>query len=305
MNKPIIETQGLSKRFGDTTALNSLNNSIFAGSIYGLVGSNGAGKSTFLRILAGIYRQTEGTCLIYGRPIYDQPDIKEKVLLVPDTPSFIPQSSLKEMRDLYARLYPNFNENLYRHLSEVFRLNPKTRLKIFSRGMQRQAELILAISTSPDLLLLDEAFDGLDPVMRQVLKRILAKEVADRGLTVIISSHNLRELEDFCDNVGLLHRGGIIFEQELDGLKLGLCKIQVAYPRRKTRADYEAMGLNLLSFQENGSIQNLVVKGNREQVTTLLEQQRPLVLDVLPLTLEEIFIQSLEVKGYDVNNILN
>lgn len=141
--------------------------------------------------------------------------------------------------------------------------------------------------------------------MRQVLKRILAKEVADRGLTVIISSHNLRELEDFCDNVGLLHRGGIIFEQELDGLKLGLCKIQVAYPRRKTRADYEAMGLNLLSFQENGSIQNLVVKGNREQVTTLLEQQRPLVLDVLPLTLEEIFIQSLEVKGYDVNNILN
>ena len=160
MIDPIIQTRSLSKQFGDTVALAALNNSIYSGSIYGLVGSNGAGKSTLLRILAGIYKPTEGICLYKGKSVFDQPQVKEKIILVPDTPAFIPQSSLKEMHDFYRRMYPSFSESLFARLSEVFRLNPRARLKTFSKGMQRQAALLLAIS-APDLLLLDEAFDGL------------------------------------------------------------------------------------------------------------------------------------------------
>lgn len=300
----LIQSRGLSKRFGEVYALQSIDNSIYSGSIYGLVGSNGAGKSTFLRILAGIYQQSEGICQFKGRAIYENPAVKEQIVMVPDSPDFVPQATLKEMYHFQRRMYPNFNDALFHHLGSLFQLPPDRRLKTFSKGMQRQAALQLAIATSPSLLLLDEAFDGLDPVMRQVLKRILAGEVADRNLTVIISSHNLRELEDFCDHVGLLHKGGIVFEQELDDLKLGLSRIQVAYATPKSAAEYAALGLDIMNFSTKGSVQTFVARGNRQDVLTILQAHRPLLLDVLPLTLEEIFIQTMEVSGYDINHIL-
>ena len=211
----MIKTENLTKKFGNTIALNSINMEIAEGSIYGLVGSNGSGKSTLLRLISGVYMPDGGKITVDEEEIFDNPQVKAKIVFLGDTPYFLPQSNIDEMAIFYNALYPSFSMEIYKKLITEFPLNPKARISAMSKGMQRQAALILAISTQPKFLLLDEAFDGLDPVMRRVLKGLLISGAENNGMTTIISSHNLRELEDVCDRVGLIHNGNIIFNDNI------------------------------------------------------------------------------------------
>lgn len=300
----MIEAKNLTKRFGDTLALKNMNCLIGRSSIFGLVGSNGAGKSTFMRLVAGIYRPDKGEVLINGENVYENINVKTDLILVPDTPYLLRQSTLQDMAEFYKRFYPGWDQTLFNRLRDIFPLSLKKQLASLSRGSQRQAALMLGISVRPGLILLDEAFDGLDPVMRQVLRQLLAEEVETRGQTVVISSHNLKELEDFCDHVGLLHEGGIIFERELDQLKHDLSKIQVAFNELPAREDLAAAGLDVLSYSSRGRLLSVVVRGDRENIRGIFNTLEPIFIDVLPLTLEEIFIEELEQVGYDVRSIL-
>ena len=300
----MIEARNLTKRFGDTLALKQMNCQIGRSSIYGLVGSNGAGKSTFMRLVAGIYRPDEGEVLVTGENVYENVELKSRLILVPDTPYFFDHATLQDMAEYYRRFYRSWDQSLFNRLRDVFPLSLKKQLKTLSKGNQRQAALMLGLSVRPELILLDEAFDGLDPVMRQVLRQLLAEEVEAHGQTVLISSHNLRELEDFCDHVGLLHEGGIVFERELDLLKFDLSKIQVAFDEVPSEEQLTQAGLDILSYSTRGRLVNLVIRGEREAIRSTFETLDPLFLDILPLTLEEVFIEELEQVGYDVRTIL-
>ena len=298
----MIEIKSLVKKFDTVTALDGISFSIGGGSVFGLVGSNGAGKSTLLRTLAGIYRPDGGEIEVDGQRPFENTGVKSRICFIPDYPYFLPQSSIDDMADFFARIYPDWDKRRYLELSSIFPLDRKARIINMSKGMQRQAALILALSTRPDYLLLDEIFDGLDPVMRQLLKKILSSEVSEHGMTVIIASHNLRELEDLCDHVGLLHKGGIVFEQELDALKLGINKVQAVL---KPMPGPEAFaGLDVIKMDTRGSLINLVVRGAKEEILEQLNAMNPVFVEVLPLTLEEVFISEMEVAGYDIDNIL-
>ncbi len=298
----MIEAVNLVKRFEDKTALQQLNASIGEGSVYGLVGTNGSGKSTFLRLAAGVYYPDGGSIRIDGADVYENEALKNRTCLVPDELYFFPQSSMEEMARFYAAQYSNWDWEYYKKLCNVFPIDPKSRLNTFSKGMQRQAALVLALSARSDYLLLDEAFDGLDPVIRGAVRRLLADEVAQRKLTVIITSHNLRELEDLCDHVGLLHQGSILFSQELDELKLGFCKVQAAF--RPEREVTEFTGIQVMQYEKRGSLLSMVVKGSSAAVLEYLNQFQPLFSEALPLTLEEVFIHEMEAVGYDYKNIV-
>lgn len=298
----MIEINELTKRFGPKVALNQMSCTITDGSIFGLVGSNGSGKSTLLRTIAGVYYPDGGTVTIDRKPVFENTQLKGRIFFVPDFPYFFSQSSIADMARLYAGLYPGWDPERYAQLCATFPLDSKARILNMSKGMQRQAALILALSTRPDILLLDEVFDGLDPVVRQLLKRILAQEVGERGMTIVIASHNLRELEDLCDHVGLLHQGGVLLERELDELKLGIHKIQAAY--MPTLAPEALQGLDIVKLTTRGSLYNLVVRGDREQILERLNALNPVFIEALPLTLEEVFISEMEVAGYDIDNIV-
>ena len=299
----MILAEQLTKKFGSFCALDALNAQIPAGKIYGLVGPNGSGKSTFLRLLAGVYRPDGGSITIHGAPVYENTPLKQTIAFVPDELYFLSQSTLEEMAAFYRGFYANWSQQRYQTLCNIFPLDPKKRLSTFSKGMKRQAALLLALSCQPKYLLLDEAFDGLDPVIRLAVKRLLADEMAQRDLTVLISSHNLRELEDLCDQVGLLHQGHILFEQELDALKLGFCKVQAAFSPMIAPSIFSQQ-LDLLQMQIQGSIAHLVVRGGIETVQQKLAPYQPLFVEALPLTLEEVFIYEMEAVGYDYSNIL-
>ncbi len=299
----VITADSLSKHFGATKALDKVSCKIGGASIFGLIGSNGAGKSTFLRLAAGVYRPTEGAMLYRGQVIFDNPKAKKEILFVADQPYFH-FDNLKKMSALYRSLYETWDQDLYQELIQIFPIREDQRLDLLSKGMHRQAALILAIAAKPRLLLLDEAFDGLDPVMRQNLKRVLARQVADDGMTTLIASQNLRELEDFCDHVGLLHEGGLLFVKELDKLRLGLVKAQVAFRENVTAEQLKSMGLEILRFSARGSLVEILARNTEEELRTILNQVNPLLLDVLPLTLEEVFIYELSRKSYIVSELL-
>ena len=298
----MIETRKLTKKFDGKPALDGLDCHIQPGSIFGLVGSNGSGKSTLLRLIAGVYRPDGGEILVDGQPPFDNPAVKSRVFFLPDTPYFIHQSNLVEMAAFYRRFYPRFSYERFNYLTTVFPIQPKIRIAAMSKGMQRQAALILALAANPDCLLLDEAFDGLDPVIRTVLRRLLAAGIAEQNMTVIIASHNLRELEDLCDRAGLLHKGKLIFNDELDALKGRLHKVQAAF--RPLPSPEAFAGLDILKTEQQGSLMQMVIRGEAEEITARLQALQPLFLELLPPTLEEIFIYELEVAGYDVRNIL-
>ena len=299
-----IQSRHLVKNFGKKTALNIEYSQILGSSIYGLVGPNGAGKTTYLRTLSGIYRPDAGTCEMDGQSIWENPEIKSQILFLPDQPAFLPRTTLLDMKRFYQGIYNRFNHNVYRELLETFGLDEKTKLKTFSKGMMRQAALCLVIAAQPKLLLLDEAFDGLDPVMRRALRRILSQLILDHEMTVVISSHNLRELEDLCDYVGVLHNGNMIIEQDLDSLKLGICRIQVAWTKALDIQQLQRLGLNIVDYSRQGSVLHLIISGDRDEITHTLRTTNPLLLEALPLTLEEIFLQTMEVNGYDIRHIL-
>lgn len=298
----MIEARELTKKFDRITALDHISFQVQSGSVFGLVGSNGAGKSTFLRTLAGIYQPDGGEILLDGEAPFEKTAVKSRIFFIPDYPYFLPQATLTDMAAFYKKLYPNWSDGRYEALCGMFPIDRKTNIGNMSKGMQRQAALICAMATQPDLLLLDEIFDGLDPVMRQLLKRIIGSEVADRGMTVVIASHNLRELEDVCDHVGLFHRGGVLFERDLDELKLGINKVQAVF---KPMPEYSAFeGLDIVKTDLRGSLISLVVRGKQEEILERINALDPVFAEVLPLTLEEVFISEMEVAGYDIENIL-
>ena len=298
----MIQVERLTKKFQTHTALNQISVSVQPGSVFGLVGSNGAGKSTLLRTIAGIYKPDSGTVAIDGTPIFEHPSVKNDIFFISDFPYFIPQSNMKEMAKFYASMYSNWSHERYRELCNLFPIEEKMKISSMSKGMQRQVALICALSTQPKVLLMDEIFDGLDPFMRQLLKKLLAREVSERNITVMIASHNLRELEDVCDHVGLLHQGGVVFEQELDGLKLNLHKLQAVF---KPMISMDVFSdLDILKFDMKGSLINMVIRGDKGVISRRIEALKPVYFEMLPLTLEEVFISEMEVSGYDIDKII-
>lgn len=298
----MIQVERLTKKFQTHTALNQISVSVQPGSVFGLVGSNGAGKSTLLRTIAGIYKPDSGTVAIDGTPIFEHPSVKNDIFFISDFPYFIPQSNMKEMAKFYASMYSNWSHERYRELCHLFPIEEKMKISSMSKGMQRQVALICALSTQPKVLLMDEIFDGLDPVMRQLLKKLLAREVSERNITVMIASHNLRELEDVCDHVGLLYQGGVVFEQELDGLKLNLHKLQAVF---KPMISMDVFSdLDILKFDMKGSLINMVIRGDKGVISRRIEALKPVYFEMLPLTLEEVFISEMEVSGYDIDKII-
>jgi ABC-2 type transport system ATP-binding protein len=299
----MIEIQGVTKRFEEERAVQDLSLTIHKGSIFGLLGSNGAGKTTLLKMIAGIYQPDSGEIRVDGLPVYEQPQTKQRIVFLPDAPYFFPQSSISHMADFYRSIYPGWSDDRFHQLASVFRLDPKRKLHRFSKGMQRQASFWLALSCMPDILVLDEPIDGLDPVMRRQIKTLLFQETAERMLTVVISSHNLREIEDLCDHVGIMHQGCLLVEKELDNLLSDTHKVQVAY-RDLQQEEAALHGLTVLHREERGSIRVYVIRGEREKIDLAFRSCQPYVLDMLPLTLEEIFIFEMGGAGYDIRSIV-
>lgn len=299
----MIEIRGVSKFFQEEKAVDNISLTVHKGAIYGLLGSNGAGKTTLLKTLAGIYRPEAGTVKVEGQRVFENPDVKRKIIFMPDSPYFFPQASIKSMAAFYRSIYPTWSETRYEELMAVFRLDTGRKLSRFSKGMQRQAALWLALSCAPEVLIMDEPIDGLDPVMRRQIKNLLFQEVAERGMTVIISSHNLREIEDLCDHVGIMHGGRMLVEKDLDDLKADTHKVQVAFRDVRHNTALTAK-LQILHQEQRGSVNLYIVKGDRERIEQAFQVYEPYVFDLLPLTLEEIFIYEMGDAGYDAQPIL-
>lgn len=276
----MITTQNLTKLFDRYEAVSNLSLEIQPGCIYGLVGTNGAGKSTLLRTLAGIYRPSAGEVLLDGSPIFDSVSAKSRIVLVPDDLWFFAGTTLAEMAAFYRGSYPNWNEEKFRRLLAAFPLQPDKKLSGFSKGMRRQAALILALSRDPDYLLLDEAFDGLDPVIRLATRKLIADEVSGRGMTALISSHNLRELEDLCDHVAILHKGQLLMTREMDNLRTSYCKVQTAF--RPAVETLDLPELSVLRTERVGSVWTLLVRGSEEEVFAALQPLNPVIPTAFP-----------------------
>lgn len=292
----MITAKNLTKKFSDVAALDHLSCHIPDGCVYGLVGANGAGKSTFLRLASGVYRPDAGSVTLDGVDIFENVNIKKRFAFVPDEFWALSQSSMRRMAKFYASAYDHFDFARFDTLAKEFGLSTDKPLSTFSKGMRRQAATILALSTGADYYFFDETFDGLDPVMRNLVKQKLYAEVFDRGATVIITSHSLRELEDTCDQLALLYKGGIVLESDVGDLKTSLFKLQVAFSGEYDKSAFD--GLDVLNVSRQGSVSTLVVRGDKEKSRTLLTAKAPLLLEMLPVTLEEVFIYEMEALGY-------
>ena len=298
----MVEVRNLVKEFDGFRALDETNMSVKKGAIYGLVGPNGAGKSTLLRHLTGIYRQNNGTVKIDGEEVYENPVIKEKFAFIPDDIFYFMQADTMEMKRFYQGMYPKFDEKMFMRLMEFFpTIDPKKNIRSLSKGMQKQVAFWLAVCTRPELLILDEPVDGLDPVMRRQIWSIIMADVSEHDTTVIVSSHNLRELEDVCDHVGIMHKGKIIIERSLSDLQGSVCKIQVAFQEEMPKLPEN---FEVLHMSNTGRVYTLIVKGNPAEAKIQLEKMHPMLIDLLPLTLEEIFIYELGGVDYEVKDIL-
>ena len=298
----MITAENATKRFGDITAVDHVCAEVRDGSVYGLIGSNGAGKSTFLRMLAGILSPDEGAVRIDGADIFENIALKERFFFISDEQFFFPNSTPAEMKNYYKRFYRRFDEERYRKLMAGFGLDENRKIRTFSKGMKKQVSVICGLCAGTDYLFCDETFDGLDPVVRQTVKSLFAEDVESRGLTPVIASHNLRELEDICDHVGLLHRGGILFSRDLDDMKLGLHKVQLIL--REQPAGDPFAGIEVLKREQRGSLYTITARGTREELEDRIAALQPAFYEMLPLTLEEIFISETEVAGYDIKKLL-
>lgn len=296
----MIEVKGITKTFGSHVALHDLSCTIESSRIYGLVGSNGAGKSTLIRLMAGVFRPDSGVITISGAPVFDNPGVKQRMVYVSDDIYFLPQSNMDRMALLYTAAYPSFSMSRFVELSNLFGLDTKAALSSFSKGMRRQAAVILALSCHADYIFLDETFDGLDPVMRELVKRVIYGEMEQRGATAVIASHSLRELEDTCDQLALLHKGGLVFESDIQNLKTSLFKVQVAFKQAFDKKVFE--GVDVVRFSRQGSVALAIVRGDRDSVQEKLRAQNPLLVEILPLTLEEVFIHEMEALGYSFDD---
>ena len=292
----MLNMQDVVKTFSGFTALSGLTMSVPKGTVYGLVGPNGAGKSTAIRLLTGVYRPDSGSITMEGAPIYENPEAKVRIGYIPDEIFFFPSATLEEMRKYYKGFYPNFDDELFDRLYDVFQLPKKGQIRRFSKGMQKQAAFHLSICTRPDVLILDEPVDGLDPVMRRQVLSLVMSDVAQRETTVLISSHNLRELEDICDHVGIMDKGQMLLERSLASIQGNTVKVQMV-------GDAPA-GLDILHSSASGRLNTLVVRGAPSEISERIAACNPAYFDVLPLSLEEIFIYELGGVNYEVKNIL-
>ncbi len=298
----MIKVNNVTKRFEGFEALKHMSCNIPEGCIYGLVGSNGAGKSTFLRLVTGIYKPEEGEITIDEQPVWENPITKSKFVFVPDELYFIGQSSMDRMAKMYEAVYPAFDRERYQMLTQSFGLDPKKSVGTFSKGMKRQAATILALSCKPQYLFFDETFDGLDPVMRNLVKKVIYNDVCERNVTVVITSHSLRELEDTCDQLTLLHKGGVIFESDVQNLKTSLFKVQVAFECDFDKETFQ--GIEMLEFVKKGKVANFIVRGEKGATVAKLQEMHPVLLEVLPLSLEEVFVYEMEALGYAFKDVL-
>ena len=292
----MLEMKNVTKTFGSFTALNDLNMTIPKGTVYGLVGPNGAGKTTAIRHLTGVYRQDQGQVLMDGQPVFENPAAKSRIGYIPDEIFYFPSASLEEMRRFYRGMYPQFDDQLFQKLYDVFKLPQKSAIRRFSKGMQKQAAFHLTICTRPDVLILDEPVDGLDPVMRRQVWSLIMSDVASRGTTVLISSHNLRELEDICDHVGIMNQGKMLLERSLADMQGATHKVQLVGDLPQ--------GLEVLHETAAGRMRTLIIRGEQEQLQQALSAAQPTYFDILPLSLEEIFIYELGGVNNEVKNIL-
>lgn len=298
----MINARSIVKQFDKKTVLDDVTITVAKGGVYGLVGSNGSGKSTMLRCIAGVYKPESGACEIGGKDVFENEEIKNSIRFVSDEPYFFGKYSMDSAAALYKKLYRGWSDETYDKLCETFPINRKARLSTFSKGMKRQASLILALASSPEYLLLDEAFDGLDPVMRNLLKRIIADGMLDRQMTTIITSHNLRELEDICGKVGILHGSKIIRELSLESAENEICKAQVAFEAPIDEALFAPV--SPLKVTVTGRIATVIMRGGIKKVEEELKSLNPIFCEALPLTLEEIFLYEMGEKGYEAGEIL-
>lgn len=298
----MIELINLTKKFDEYKAVDEVNAKIQDGCIYGLVGSNGSGKSTLLRLLSGVYYPDGGNISVDGFAVFNNPDLKSQIFYLPDAPYFFKNANIKEMADFFEGLYPTFDRERFNHLKDVFPISITDKIDNMSKGMQRQAALMLALSTNPKYLLLDEAFDGLDPVMRSVLKELLLDGIETNQMTVIIASHNLRELEDLCDHIALIHMGKILFSDSLEDVRSNFHKIQAAF--KVLPSEIKLHKLDILKCEKMGSLLQMVIRGNEDEIMEKINSLDPIFAESIEPSLEEIFIYEMEAVGYDIKNLL-
>ncbi len=299
----MIEIKNISKSFADILAVDRVSVNMKEDTVFGLIGTNGAGKSTVLRMVAGVLKADEGSITVDGLPVFDNVEAKKKIFFIADEPYFFANSNAAEMEKYFSTVYEAFRkDDFYRYL-DSFGLDKKRKINTFSKGMKKQLALLCGICSGTRYLLCDETFDGLDPVMRQGIKSIFAKEMESRGLTPIIASHNLRELEDICDHVGLLHKGGVLLSKELEDMKCNIQKVQCVFSSEEDmRKGME--GIEIIKKEERGSLHTLTVRGTREEIVGHFATVDTIFFEALPLSLEEIFISETEVVGYDIKKLI-
>lgn len=299
----MIEIKGVVKNYDEIKALNDVSFDMPEGQVFGLVGTNGAGKSTLLRCICGVCKPDNGEILIDGDPVWENPSAKQKVFFIADDQYFFPGTTPDEMAAYYRIMYPGtFSKERFNYLMDALSLDRKRRVNTFSKGMKKQLSIMLGIASGCKYVLCDETFDGLDPVVRQAVKRLFIHDMDEAGITPVIASHNLRELEDICEYVGLLHKGGVILSKDLGDMKLGIFKVQVVF-KDASSLETVKQNCNVIAEEHRGSLNTLTIRGQRTELETIITSQVPVFYEVLPLTLEEIFISETEVLGYDFAGI--
>ena len=298
----MIKADNLTKRFQGVTAVDHIHAEIQDGTVFGLIGTNGAGKSTFLRMAAGILKPDEGTITLDGEAVFEDIRVKARCFYIPDEPYFLGNGTPDDMKTFYQGIYPNFDTDRFGKLLKSFELDGRRKIQTFSKGMKKQLAVLLGICAGTDYLFCDETFDGLDPVMRQTVKSLFANDLEERHLTPVIASHNLRELEDICDHVGLLHRGGMLLSKDLDDMKMNIHKIQCVLPAGLDRTNLQ--DLDIMTTEQRGSLLTLTVRGQKEEIQARMQSYHPVFFEMIPLSLEEIFISETEVAGYDIKKLI-
>lgn len=298
----MIKADNLTKRFQGVTAVDHIHAEIQDGTVFGLIGTNGAGKSTFLRMAAGILKPDEGTITLDGESVFEDIRVKARCFYIPDEPYFLGNGTPDDMKTFYKGIYPKFDTDRFGKLLKSFELDGRRKVQTFSKGMKKQLAVLLGICAGTDYLFCDETFDGLDPVMRQTVKSLFANDIEERNLTPVIASHNLRELEDICDHVGLLHRGGMLLSKDLDDMKMNIHKIQCVLPAGLDRTNLQ--DLDIMTTEQRGSLLTLTVRGQKEEIQARMQNYHPVFFEMIPLSLEEIFISETEVAGYDIKKLI-
>lgn len=297
-----INITGVDKSFGAKKAVDNVSLNIKEGTMHGLLGSNGAGKTTFMKVMAGIYKPENGEVLYGRQEVFENTLVKSEVIFIQDMPYFFTSATLNKMAVFYEGIYSNWSEKRFHQLADHFNLNPDQPLNALSKGMKRQASFILAMSARPKVMLLDEPFDGLDPIMRNQVKNIMMQDIANHNMTVIASSHNLREMEDLCDSVSIMHNGEVLFNRDLNEIKGSHCKLQIAFKTLPDENFYKDIGAVHKNIR--GRVATCIIKGDLTAVERKVTKYDPLMYDILPLTLEEIFTYEMGEKGYEISNII-